>query len=89
MVERRVQVCNSLGLHARAAAQLVRLAEKYESTVTVHRVDSEISANAKSILDILYVAASCGTELRIAAEGEDSEQAVDAIEALFVSGFGE
>jgi phosphotransferase system HPr (HPr) family protein len=89
MVERRVRVCNALGLHARPAAQLVLLTEKFESSVRIHRLDSEISADAKSILDILYVAASCGTELIISADGKDSETALDAVEELFANGFGE
>jgi len=89
MVERELQIVNALGLHARAAAQLVRLAEKFESSITLYRDDTGIEANARSILDVLYISAGRGIKLRLCAEGIDEASAADAVAALFQSGFGE
>ncbi len=87
--ERLIRVTNTLGLHARAAAQLVRLANGFACTITLKRPDSSITANAKSILSVLNLAASCGVTLQVTADGDDHSQALDAIEALFESNFGE
>jgi len=89
MRESTILVVNRLGLHARAAAQLVRVAAKFESGVTLFRADGNIFANAKSILSVLALAASKGTELSITVEGEDEETALKEIEMLFANGFGE
>jgi len=89
MREVRLKVINPLGLHARAAAQLVRLAGRYSSRITLTRFDSNITANAKSILSLLALAAAKGTELRVVAEGGDADDAIVAVEELFFRGFGE
>ncbi|MDI1240714.1 MAG: HPr family phosphocarrier protein [bacterium] len=89
MVESRILVNNRLGLHARAAAQLVRLTAKFKSSVTIFRADRNVFANAKSILSVLALAASKGTELSITVDGEDEEAALNEIEGLFANGFGE
>ena len=89
MLEGSVTVVNQLGLHARAAAQLVRLAGKYRSRITLRRDDSSAFANAKSILSVLALAAPVGTRLHLEAKGEDEQDAFDAITALFAEGFGE
>ena len=89
MRESKVLVSNRLGLHARAAAQLVRLAARFKSSVTLFREDQNVFANAKSILSVLALAASKGTELTITAEGDDEEAALNEIEVLFATGFGE
>ena len=89
MLESRILVINRLGLHARAAAQLVRVAAKFKSGVTLFRADRNVFANAKSILSVLALAASKGTELSITVEGEDEETALMEIELLFANGFGE
>ena len=89
MLERAVRVNNELGLHARAAAQLVRMASKFHSKVTLTRVDNSVSANAKSILSVLYIAAGFGVELRISADGPDERDAITQIEKLFAGKFGE
>ena len=82
-------VVNDLGLHARAAAQLVRLAGKYRSRITLRREDSGAFANAKSILSVLALAAAIGTVLTIEADGTDEQDAFDAVTAVFADGFGE
>lgn len=89
MAERRLQVTGRLGLHARAAANLVRVAERFQSSLTLHRLDGDVEADAKSILSILTLAASRGTELRIVANGVDEEEALDAVVGLFSRNFDE
>ncbi|MEO7539384.1 MAG: HPr family phosphocarrier protein [Pyrinomonadaceae bacterium] len=89
MLEREVEIRNALGLHARAAAQLVRLANHYRSTLTLRRSDNGVTANAKSILSVLHIAAAYGTTLVVIADGEDGSDALDVIEKLFQDGFGE
>ncbi|QQS33179.1 MAG: HPr family phosphocarrier protein [Acidobacteriota bacterium] len=89
MLETRVRVVNELGLHARAAAQLVRKAAAFRSSIKVTRLDRNITANAKSILSVLYIAAALGTELVVEADGPDETEALAEIAALFASGFGE
>jgi len=89
MLKRQVRVTNSLGLHARAAAQLVKLANRFRSRITLKRPDNGVTANAKSILSVLNIAAGYGAELEITVDGEDEVAAADAIEKLFMTGFGE
>ncbi|HEX8141947.1 MAG TPA: HPr family phosphocarrier protein [Pyrinomonadaceae bacterium] len=89
MVEKRVLIINRLGLHARAAAQLVRTANGYESMLRLERLDGSATADAKSILSVLMLAASRGTELVLAAEGADEREAMNALCELFACGFGE
>jgi len=89
MLEGSVKVVNPLGLHARAAAQLVRVAGQFRSRITIRRQDSAASANAKSILSLLALAAPIGTLLSIEADGADENEAFAAVMALFADGFGE
>ena len=89
MIERHVSVVNRLGLHARAAARLVRTASVYQSRVRLERADRSASADAKSILSVLMLAASRGTELRATAEGADEREALAAVCDLIAGGFGE
>ena len=89
MLERTVTVINPLGLHARAAAKLVRLANGFESKVSLQKLDSDVIADAKSILSLLYVAAGKGSVVCITVDGPDESEAAAAIEQLFSSGFGE
>jgi phosphocarrier protein HPr len=89
MLERTLTVINPLGLHARAAAKLVRLSSKYASTVSLKRIDTGTCADAKSILNLLYMAAAAGSVVSITIDGPDEAEAAIAIEDLFSSGFGE
>jgi phosphotransferase system HPr (HPr) family protein len=89
MIERQIDVKNRLGLHARAAAQLVRLASRYKSVVRLERLDDSAAADAKSILSVLMLAASRGTQLRVMTDGADETEAMRAVCALFADGFGE
>ena len=87
MIRRELAIRNRLGLHARAAARFVHTASRFRSRVTAGR-DGRVM-DGKSILGILLLAASQGTAIEVTAEGEDEEQAIDALEALVVGGFGE
>ena len=89
MVECRVQIVNRLGLHARAAAKLVRAATAFRSTLKLVRPDRSTAADAKSILSVLMLAAARGTELLVTAEGPDEGPALDALCQLIGGGFGE
>lgn len=90
MQQRRVKVINRLGLHARAAAKLVRLANGFSSAVSLARADGRQKvADAKSILTVLLLAATQHTELDVMAEGADEVMAVDAVCSLIENKFGE
>ncbi len=89
MLERRVTVINELGLHARAAAQVVKKAREFSSRILLKHEVTGFTANAKSILSLLYLAAATGVSLVISAEGPDEDAALEAIVALFENGFGE
>ena len=89
MLESKVVVSNQLGLHARAAAQLVRLANEFQSEVVIRRPDNGATADAKSILDLLTLAASKGIEVAVRVEGVDEKEALPAVIKIFTTGFGE
>lgn len=89
MLERRVLVTNRLGLHARAAARLVRTASGFKSNIRLSRTDGSATADAKSILSVLLLAAARGTELLLTVEGKDEEAAMAAVCELFECKFGE
>ena len=89
MLEGTVKVINPLGLHARAAAQLVRLAGTFRSRILIKRTDNAVFADAKSILSVLTLAASMGRELVLNVDGEDEAEAFEAVSNLFRNGFGE
>lgn len=85
----QVKIINNLGLHARAAAKLIKIAENFESDIKLSTLDKTIFADAKSILNILTLAASKGTILNLQIEGIDEDSAFDAITEIFENGFGE
>lgn len=89
MIQRTLVIQTRLGLHARAAAKLVRVASAFQSSVVLRRLDGETNADAKSILSVLMLAASRGTKLEASVEGIDEEAAMNAVEKLFAEGFGE
>jgi phosphocarrier protein len=89
MLEDKATIVNSLGLHARAAAQLVHLANGFKSNIKLQRNDNRGVADAKSILSVLTLAATKGTELLIFVEGMDEEKAMAAIKGMIEKGFGE
>ena len=89
MIRQSVLVSNKLGLHARAAAKLVRLASRFSSDIYLSREDANQRIDSKSILGILMMAASMGTRLVFCIEGKDEAEAREAICQLFETRFGE
>ena len=87
MVERTVTIVNRQGLHARPAAEIVKLTSKFEAEVTLVRDDLEV--NGKSIMGVMMLAAEQGASLQLRAEGPDAEQALDALSTLIANKFGE
>ncbi|MGH7590232.1 MAG: HPr family phosphocarrier protein [Gemmatimonadales bacterium] len=87
MISRDAPIINPLGLHARPAAQFVKLASTFESEIEVHK--DGLSINGKSIMGVMMLAAECGSTITIMATGVDEEAAVDALLALVARGFGE
>jgi phosphocarrier protein HPr len=85
--EVEVQISNRLGLHARAAARFVHLANRFKARVSVSKENSRV--DGKSILGLLTLAAAKGSRLRLAAEGEDEEQALAELSTLVRGRFGE
>jgi phosphocarrier protein len=87
VTERTVKIVNPLGLHARPAAQLVRLASSFAAHVEVER--DGLAVNAKSIMGVMMLAAECGASLLIRADGADEAAAVEALATLVARGFDE
>ncbi len=81
------RICNRKGLHARAAAKMVKTAGEFDARVTVHHAGQ--SAGATSILSLLMLAAEMGVEVNLDAEGPQAEQAIAAISDLIARKFDE
>ena len=86
-VEKDITIINRLGLHARACAKLVKAAAHYESRVEL--LQGEESADAKSIMSLMMLAAPQGSQLTLKAEGADAQAAVAEIMQLINERFGE
>ena len=87
MPQRDVKILNKLGIHARPAAEIVKAAGKFKSSITIIRDDLEV--NAKSIMGVMMLAAECGATVTLRATGEDAEAALDALAAVITAKFGE
>ncbi len=87
MQEKTVTIVNKLGLHARASSKLVQLANHFKSEITVARGTRVV--NAKSIMGLMMLAASKGTEIRLSIDGEDEQEAMNALTILIADKFGE
>lgn len=87
MTERQATIVNPLGLHARPAAQFVKLAASFRSHIEIVKDGDPI--NGKSIMGVMMLSAEQGSLLVIRAEGEDEAAAVEALAALVAGGFGE
>jgi len=83
----RVRVTNHQGLHARPCHSIVSTALEFKSELRIRSGDREV--NGKSILELMTLSASVGSELELRAWGQDAEQLVRSVERLFVDGFGE
>jgi phosphocarrier protein len=87
VITRDVGIINRRGLHARAAAKLVTLAEKFSASVDVAKDGQSVSA--RSIMGLMMLGAAPGSTVRLSAEGFDAKEALDAIAALIEAGFHE
>jgi phosphocarrier protein HPr len=87
MMERTVEIVNKNGLHARPAAEIVKLSSRFKAEITIVRDDLEV--NGKSIMGVMMLAAEFGSTVLVRANGPDAEQAVNAIAELVAAKFGE
>jgi phosphocarrier protein len=87
MITRQITIINKLGLHARAAAKLVNCASGFRSSVFIERSGQRV--NGKSIMGVMMLAASQGSNLKIEVSGNDESDAITAIETLIHDRFGE
>ena len=87
MITRVVTIVNPLGLHARPAAQLVKLASGFTADLELEK--DGMSINAKSIMGVMMLAAEQGSSVTLKGEGADAEAALEALAGLIAAGFGE
>lgn len=87
MLEKQITIINKLGLHARAAAKLINVTSSFSSDIQLTKDGRQV--DGKSIMSVMMLAASKGTELTISTHGEDEQQALDAIERLINNRFDE
>lgn len=80
VISRELAILNQYGIHARPAAMFVKTASKYEADVTVEK--DSVRVSGKSIMGLMTMEASCGTKIRITAEGVDADQALDELQKL-------
>jgi phosphocarrier protein HPr len=86
-IERQLRILNENGVHARPAAEIVKVAARYRSEISFLRDD--LTVNGKSIMGVMMLAAECGSTITVRATGDDEAEAVDAIDALVANRFGE
>lgn len=87
MICRPITIINKLGLHARATNKLVTTASRFDSKITLRAKGREV--DARNIMQVMMLAASQGTEVELAADGPDEQEAIDALVALIDDYFGE
>ena len=85
--ERMVTIQNKYGLHARPAAEFVKLSSRFKATITVEKDGLEV--NGKSIMGVMMLAAECGASLTIRADGADAQEAAEGLAGLVGNRFGE
>lgn len=87
MITRDIDIINKLGLHARAAAKLVKLSSSFQSSIDIEKDGQRV--NSKSIMGVMMLAASCGSQVIVRADGDDEQAAIDAITDLINRRFDE
>ena len=87
VLEQEFIVANKLGIHARVAAQIVKVASQFESDIWIAKGDNRVSG--KSILDVMTLVCPHGSKVQISANGPDASEAVNALAVLFQTKFGE
>jgi phosphocarrier protein HPr len=86
-LERAIRVVNENGIHARPAAEIVKIAARFRSEIILSR--DGLDVNGKSIMGVMMLAAECGSTILAKATGDDAQQALDALERVISSKFGE
>ena len=86
-LERAIRIVNENGIHARPAAEIVKVASRFKSEITISR--DGLDVNGKSIMGVMMLAAECGSTVVVKATGDDAEAALDALERVISSKFGE
>jgi len=86
-IEKTLAIQNQLGLHARAAAELVKVTSEYRSEITLHK--NGLQVNGKSIMGIMMLAASKGSKVKVSVDGPDAKECMEAVEKIFKDKFGE
>ncbi len=89
MPSQKIELCNELGLHARASSKFVELAKRFASSVSVRVEGRSQAVDGKNIMALLLLEATSGVMLEIDAQGEDAEQALEAVIELIENKFGE
>ncbi|MCA1769856.1 MAG: HPr family phosphocarrier protein [Halomonas sp.] len=87
MPQRKLTLTNRRGLHARAATKLVQCCQPFDASINVD--NGALQGDAANIMSLLMLAAPCGTELTVSAQGKDADAALDAVQALFEARFHE
>jgi phosphocarrier protein len=87
MIQVNATISNKLGLHARASAKLTKLAGSFPCEIWISKGERRV--NAKSIMGVMMLAAGLGSEISIETEGEQAQEAMDALLALLADRFGE
>ena len=87
VIERAATIVNPLGMHARPAAEFVKVANRFRSGVEVKKDD--LTVNGKSIMGVMMLAAECGSSILLKTDGEDAEACMEALLALVADGFHE
>ncbi|MDO5464323.1 MAG: HPr family phosphocarrier protein [Akkermansia sp.] len=87
MITKKLTILNKLGIHARPAAQFVRVASRFAADVTVEKDDE--SVDGKSIMGLMMLAVGCGADITVTIEGSDESEAMAALEELVSKKFGE
>jgi len=87
VITRELQIINKLGLHARAAAKLVKLSSSFASNIDIEKEGQRV--NSKSIMGVMMLAAGCGSMVTLTVEGEDETDAMDAVTDLINRRFDE
>jgi len=87
MITQKITIKNKLGLHARPASNFVKMAQSFKSKIEILKGEKRL--NAKSMIGILAAGAKCGTEIELAIEGEDEQEAMKQLTEFIDAGLGE
>ena len=88
MIQRKVTICNKLGLHARASSKLAQTAAQFGSRISIGPREDQL-VDCKSIMALMMQAAGIGSELLLVADGDDEDCAINAVDELIANRFGE